>query len=437
MPMLVPGFNLNHLRMSNEVSLHPQLMEYDVRTSDGANVGFNDRQTVAPGYDRKYRWYAGRVDVLPDGSRKATPIEYGAINLTDYGDIMKHGSHGAVGVIVIEPPGASWTTASNSNAEAEVKDAGGNLLFKEFVTVYQDDVDLIGPNGNPVRNYVGESDSEDSGSKAFNYRTEPLWARLGFINEMTKRDHNTFEDPIALMNDVDQSNVFSSNGFNPGCGGGCGDPATPVFNITPGTKARFRIVQPTGHPRQHAWTLHGHNWIHEPWVLNSTTIFRPGVDAEPASMTIGTQGGHAARRHWNVVLPSAGGAFKVTGDYLFRSQESFQVTGGLWGILRVASPTIITPPTPAAPTNLTGTASFNSVSLQWYDRSINEDGFKVERLAPKGLWTVIATLPAGTASVVKYNDTTALARTTYSYRVGAFINKGGTAYSNTITVTTP
>jgi hypothetical protein len=183
MPMIVQNFNLNNLKPSNEVSLHPQLLEYDVRTSDGANVGLNDRQTVSPGATTSYRWYAGRVDVSPEGVRTATPIEYGAINLTDYGDIMKHGSHGAVG---IEPKGAMWTTPSDTNHEALVKNAAGNVLFEEFNVVYQDDLVMKAPNGNPVRNYTGDEDSEDSGMKGFNYKTEPIWARLGFMAEMSK-----------------------------------------------------------------------------------------------------------------------------------------------------------------------------------------------------------------------------------------------------------
>jgi hypothetical protein len=52
-------------------------------------------------------------------------------------------------------------------------------------------------------------------------------------------------------------------------------------------------------------------------------------------MTIGSQSGHTARRHWNIVLPSAGGPFRVPGDYLYRTQESFLFTDGLWGIFRV------------------------------------------------------------------------------------------------------
>jgi manganese oxidase len=343
MPMIVPQFNLNQIRPSREVSLHPQLLEYDVRTSDGANVGLNDRQTVAPGESRKYRWYAGKVNINADGSRTATPIEYGTVNLTDYGDIMKHGSHGAGGVLVVEPQGSTWTTPANTNAEAEVRSAAGALLFKEFVTVYQDDVKMVGPNAaqgqtilglagvNPVRNYTEESDAEDSGAKAFNYRTEPLWARLGFLQEMTKRDHTTFQSVPDLLNDVNVANVFSTAAH--------GDPETPIFTATAGTPVRFRVAQPTGHPRQHAFTVFGHNWFHEAWLNESTALWSPG-QPEPTSSTIGTQGGSAPRRHWNFVLRSAGGGFNQPGDYMYRTQETFQFTGGLWGIFRVTPPAV-------------------------------------------------------------------------------------------------
>jgi hypothetical protein len=347
MPMIVEHFNLNHLRPSNEVSLHPQLMEYDVRTSDGANVGLNDKQTVAPGGTIKYRWYAGRMDINPDdGGRTATPVEYGAINLTDYGDIMKHGSHGAVGMVVIEPQGATWTTPSNTNMEAVVKDAAGSVLFKEFNVLFQDDIVMKAGNGNPVRNYTGDEDSEDSGMKGFNYKSEPIWARLGFIIEMSKIDPATFSDETVseMLNDVNQVNALSS-AFH-------GDPETPVFSVAAGTPVRFRVVQPTGHPRQHAFTIHGHSWFHEAWVNNSTVQWRPGVDPEPDSMNIGSQGGHTARRHWNIILPSAGGGFKQPGDYLMRTQESFHFTSGLWGIFRVTPVTSSPAGVCATPTGL-------------------------------------------------------------------------------------
>jgi hypothetical protein len=38
--------------------------------------------------------------------------------------------------------------------------------------------------------------------------------------------------------------------------------------------------------------------------------------------------------HFNL-LTTAGGAFRIPGDYLFRDMASFGFDGGLWGIFRV------------------------------------------------------------------------------------------------------
>jgi hypothetical protein len=39
-------------------------------------------------------------------------------------------------------------------------------------------------------------------------------------------------------------------------------------------------------------------------------------------------------RHLNI-LTQAGGLTQVTGDFLYRTQDSFNFTGGMWGIFRV------------------------------------------------------------------------------------------------------
>ncbi len=46
--MIVEGFNANQVKPSNQVGLHPQLVAYDVTSSDGANVGFNVQNNIDP-----------------------------------------------------------------------------------------------------------------------------------------------------------------------------------------------------------------------------------------------------------------------------------------------------------------------------------------------------------------------------------------------------
>jgi hypothetical protein len=194
---------------------------------------------------------------------------------------------------------------------------------------YQDDLSLQfrppwsgfpTPAPQPLRNIGDTDDSEDTGMKAFNYRTEPFWLRLG-------KDINT---PQEELNDLDFSNVLSSIDPNLGCGGACGDPATPIFEATAGTPVRFRVLHPAGHPRQHGFTVFGHHWQFEPWTNNSTV-----QGFNPFTFNVGSYSGIGPTRHENI-LTTAGGLFRVPGDYLYRTQESFQFSaGGLWGIFRV------------------------------------------------------------------------------------------------------
>jgi hypothetical protein len=73
----------------------------------------------------------------------------------------------------------------------------------------------------------------------------------------------------------------------------------------------------------------GHNWQYHPWTANSTA-----QGFNPLSFDTGVYGGIGPSRHLNI-LTNAGGAFRVTGDYLYRTQESFSFAGGMWGIFRV------------------------------------------------------------------------------------------------------
>jgi hypothetical protein len=132
------------------------------------------------------------------------------------------------------------------------------------------------------------------------------------------------------LNRQDFTNTLSSTAPNPGCDGPCGDPETPVFTAKAGTPVRFRVIDVQGHPRQHGYTVFGHHWNFEPWQANSTV-----QGNNPFTFEVGSYSGIGPTRHLNILINSAGGVNKVPGDYLYRTQESFQFTSGLWGIFRV------------------------------------------------------------------------------------------------------
>ncbi|MDI1479605.1 multicopper oxidase domain-containing protein [Polyangium sp. y55x31] len=322
-PPIVDGFNTNQVRKSSHVGLHPQLVTYDVGVSDGANVGKNLPQTVAPGEERTYVWYAGDWQ-----GKQPRPIEFGAINLRNMADVVHGGAHGGVGTLVIEPALATWVVDPDSDAQATVTypGLGGASSFREFVLLLQDDVPLRSNDsrflcengdlncGNAIRNLGGEDDAEDTGHKAWNYRTEPIWARLGLRPEV---DFNEINE--RQLGGIHDSLVF-------------GDPATPIFRATVGQAVRIRQVQPSGHARQHAFTLWGAAWYRRPYLLQSTVM-----GANPDALVIATQGGASVQTAHDILpLYGAGGKYGVTGDFLYRDEGSFGYTDGLWGILRVS-----------------------------------------------------------------------------------------------------
>jgi hypothetical protein len=315
LPMIVEHFNANQVKPSSEVGLHPQLLHYDVTRSNGINVGLNPVQTAKSGNKTTYQWYAGDVVInSTNGIGTARPIEYGATNLSS-SDPIKHSNKGAIGALIIEPQGATWIEDANSRAQATVTKPDGSS-FREFVLLFQNDVNLrVGAGtGTPLPNVAAEEDAEDSGHKAFNYRTEPLWKRMGYDPD----------DSLEETRGVDFTNSLSNSQVG-------GDPVTPVFNARVGQPVRFRVLMPAGHARNNVFTVHGHIWEEEPYANNSTVL-----GSNTFSEWKGAQYGIGPGTHFDFLLKNgAGGAFQVPGDYLYRSLQSFQFDGGLWGIFRV------------------------------------------------------------------------------------------------------
>jgi hypothetical protein len=313
-------FNANDVRPSNRVGLRPQLVTFDPTRGAGNSVGGNSNNTVAPGATKVYYWYAGDLTYdVATGVMTARPIEFGATNLIS-SDPVKHSNKGAIGSLIIEPLGATWVEDGSSRASATVTHAGGTFRFRDFVLQFQDDLNVrFGLNGTladggPVPLVAGQDDAEDSGMKALNYRSEPLWQRVGIDPGAAEGVAATFDFTNSLAN--------SQVG---------GDPQTPIFTAAPNEAIRLRVLQANGHARNHTFALHGHVWQRNPYVDNSTRI-----GSNPLSQWVGSQEGHGPTDHWDIVPEhGAGGAFGVTGDYLYRDLAPFNFYNGAWGILRV------------------------------------------------------------------------------------------------------
>jgi hypothetical protein len=362
LPMIVTDFNSNQILPSSEVGLRPQLLDH-YYSDDGQNVGFNATRTALPannstysvttvsatGVDSTattattggdiilsassggnnnnpntfvtYTWYAGTININPDGSRTAVPMEFGAVNLLP-SDPIKQANKGAVGALIIEPVGATWVEDANQRASATVTNADGTT-FRDFALQFQNGVNLRYGDGTAVPVVALEEDPEDSGHKALNYRSEPFWKRMNYAPETPLNGGHGGTGLVTT--DMDFTNVLSNSLIG-------SDPVTPIFTAKAGTPVRFRLFMGGGPQRNNVFNLHGHIWQQEPYNTNSTVI-----GFNPLSEWKGTLFGIGAGSHFELVpMNGAGGKFKIPGDYLFRTQQSFQFDGGLWGIFRVA-----------------------------------------------------------------------------------------------------
>ncbi|HEX6202136.1 MAG TPA: multicopper oxidase domain-containing protein, partial [Thermoanaerobaculia bacterium] len=330
LPMIVEDFNFNQIRPSKRVGLHPQLLHYDVSRSDGNDVGVNLLKTVPPGESLTYQWYAADVFVRPDGTVRVTPIEFGSTNLVP-ADRVKQPSKALIGGLIVEPAGATWPEGAGTAAFVTTGATG----FWENVLFFQNDLNLRfgGPatpttpigDGGPIPNLAETEDPEDSGQKAFNYRTEPVWFRLGFAPDTPLNVTRTFQ--------------FADTFTNGQVGA---DPETPVFHVRVGEPVRFRLLHPGGTQRNNVFHLHGHSWEQTPYVSNDTTPIDPPEEVgstalgdSPFSYLEGARMGIGPTCHDDALVPRAGGERRVTGDYMFRDGVSFHLDGGLWGLLRV------------------------------------------------------------------------------------------------------
>lgn len=283
---------------SLRISLHPQLLDYDVKTSSGETVGFNHDQTVGPGESVTYKWY---VD-----------LAVGACGLWDMADIRNHRSLGTYGAFIAEARGTEYLHPTKGTPVR----TGENVVLRnpflpdtrEFVLLMYDGARLMDKRGklivDPVDGILtGVSpdelddlvDTYDNGSRGFNYRTERL------INRLPKG---------ASLKDLFSSRVH-------------GDPSTPLFEAYGGDPITIRLVNPSERRRSHTFHLHGHYWNTDDKDIISEV---KSVEGEITT-------GHASDHH---IHYGAGSFYHLFGDYLYRSGNiRWDIEQGMWGIIRV------------------------------------------------------------------------------------------------------
>jgi hypothetical protein len=356
----VTTFNNNLMRPSAHVGMHAQLVAYDVLSSDGANVGLNPVQTIAPRIDpnapyptRTYKYYAGDLRLQEAPSIRnmlqnvdkviARSVEFGGFNLLP-ADMIKQTQKGLGGAMIVEPEGATWTEDTNMRAAATVT-APGQPNYRDFGLVWQRSLNMRWADGAPVENIASEGpgspeDPQDNSGLAINYRAEPLWYRFGLAPNAPWGRANG-----SGLADVENAYMAYSNDLVEPAGEGGRDPQTPVLTVKAGSPFRMHVMMPSGGSRNTTFALHGHAWARDPYLAEKVDakgfpLARSGVASvrigdNPMAMYLGGQENVLPGAHFSFVMPSAGGAFAVPGDYLYRDVGGLGNLGGFWGILRV------------------------------------------------------------------------------------------------------
>ena len=126
---------------SAQVGLRPTQLFLDVTDDSGFNVGTNPLQTVPPGENIVYNWYAG-VRTAGDEGIIDTAVELGAIRLLP-ADTAGQLSRGLIGALIIEPADAQWVLSDGDRTAAMVSTTSGGFQERVLVHLSEPDCDSI------------------------------------------------------------------------------------------------------------------------------------------------------------------------------------------------------------------------------------------------------------------------------------------------------
>ncbi len=326
-----------------KVNAHIHFVQFDVQASDGVIAGFNYEQSVRPfaieGQRLESSAAAGATSALLDSAERFQPgelvgvgmeqdltfevrkiasidgatltfdaplthahgpgesvstefvryrwypdVQFGTAYFHDHVNAIDGWRHGLVGALIAEPPGSTYHDP-HSGAELQsgpLADIHTTSNVTADVTGSFRELALFIQDNNPL------SHVDRSSGSALNLRVEPLDNRKG--------------DPAQL---------FSSAAH--------GDPETPLLEAYAGDPVMIRALVGATND---AHTLHidGHWFRVEPYSKTS-----PPTDTVHLGIS----------ERFDLMIPKAGGAGGMPGDYLYYNGRALKLEEGSWGLLRV------------------------------------------------------------------------------------------------------
>lgn len=271
--------------LNRTLSIHVQGMLYDVNTSDGANVGYN--QDSATKHSITYTWYAQRE---------------GVFLFSDMGDTRscEEGTNvqGLFGAIIVEAPESYWLNPETgedmeSGLFADIYHPSAPA-FREYAVFFHDELEIKNKNGEqPSDPHTGLPSS----TTGISYRAEPMRNRLPL-----SEDHADSGEDISMS-----SWVYK-------------DPAPPILRAYVGDPSKIRLIH-GGVKETHVFHLHNHQWLRNPEDLHSTIIDSVSISPQE-TFTLD-------------ILHGAGSLNGTIGDVIFHCHLYPHFHEGMWTLWRI------------------------------------------------------------------------------------------------------
>jgi manganese oxidase len=307
LPQQYGGTVFDRQEITDEVSIHQHLVQFDVLTSDGSANGWNYDEGADPGQTITYRDFVSsdiKTNSFHDHMYPQTHQDaglFGGSTIHPAGCKFfdpKTGAPVTVGTIVdvrCEP-----TTDYHGNVSDGEDYRNAALFIEDHVPMFQPNNPNVArddkfdtPQGVPIFPAHFPSAHDDSGAMGVNYRLEPFEARRN-------------ADPASL---------FSSRIH--------GDPETPLPMAYAGDRVKIRLFQ-LSHEESHGFNMHRFRWKHEPNDPDSNV-----VQAQHLGML----------EYFDLKLPNDKEDANPDGldlrDYLYYYGGADDWFLGAWGIMRV------------------------------------------------------------------------------------------------------
>ncbi|MBQ8233731.1 MAG: multicopper oxidase domain-containing protein [Lachnospiraceae bacterium] len=271
--------------LSRPLSIHVQGLAYDVNTSDGASVGFNQDSTTRK--EIFYTWYALKEGVYLFHDMADTGSGEDSTNI-----------HGLFGAIIVEAPEATWLDPQTgeeltSGLFADIYHPT-KPSFREYAVFFHDELEIKDKDGNqPIDHHT----HLPSATTAISYRAEPMRNRM----PMT-------DDPADSGEDISMSSWVY------------GDPAPFIPRAYVGDPAKIRLIH-AGVKETHVFHLHNHQWR-----LESENPLSTIVD----SVSISPQECYTLD-----ILYGAGSLNRTIGDVIFHCHLYPHFHEGMWTLWRI------------------------------------------------------------------------------------------------------